>query len=45
MATSDSTPSVEHENVSWLARIAGARRQRPGDVVTELLRDGDRPAT
>jgi hypothetical protein len=36
--------SVEGEDARRLARIAEARGKKPGDVVSELLRDADRPA-
>jgi hypothetical protein len=36
--------SVEGEDAERLERLAGARGQKPGDVVAELLRDADRPA-
>jgi hypothetical protein len=35
---------VEGEDASRLARIAEARRQKPSQVLAELLRDADRPA-
>ena len=34
--------SVEGDDAERLERIAGARGQKPGDVVAELLRDADR---
>ena len=36
--------SVEGEDATRLARIAGARGQKPSVLVAELLRDADRPA-
>jgi hypothetical protein len=36
--------SVEGEDVQRLERIAEARGRKPGDVVSELLRDADRSA-
>jgi hypothetical protein len=36
--------SVEGEDVVRLERIAQARGKKPGDVVSELLRDADRSA-
>jgi hypothetical protein len=35
---------VEGEDASRLARIAEARGQKPSQVLSELLRDADRPA-
>ena len=35
---------VEGEDASRLARIAGARGQRPSQVLSDLIRDADRPA-
>ena len=37
--------SVEGDDAERLERIAGARGQKPGDVVAELLRDADRSVT
>lgn len=37
--------SVEGEDAQRLERIAEARGKTPHDVVAELLRDADRPAT
>ena len=37
--------SVEGDDAERLDRIAGARGQKPGDVVAELLRDADRSVT
>ena len=36
---------VEGEDASRLARLAEARQQKPSQVLAELLRDADRPAT
>jgi hypothetical protein len=37
--------SVEGEDARRLERIAEARGKKPSDVVAELLRDADRPAS
>jgi hypothetical protein len=36
--------SIEGEDAKRLQRISVARGERPTDVITELLRDADRPA-
>jgi hypothetical protein len=36
--------TIEGEDASRLQRIAAARGQRPTDLVSELLREADRPA-
>jgi hypothetical protein len=36
--------SIEGEDAKRLQRISAARGERPTDVITELLRDADRPA-
>lgn len=36
--------SIEGEDVKRLQRISAARGETPTDVITELLRDADRPA-
>jgi hypothetical protein len=36
--------SIEGEDARRLERIAEARGKKPGDVLADLLRDGDRPA-
>ena len=37
--------SVEGEDATRLGRIATARGKTPGEVIAELLRDADRPAS
>jgi hypothetical protein len=36
--------TIEGEDASRLQRVAAARGQRPTDLVSELLREADRPA-
>ena len=36
--------SIEGEDAKRLQRISAARGETPTDVITELLRDADRPA-
>jgi hypothetical protein len=36
--------SIEGEDAKRLQRISAARGEKPADVITELLRDADRPA-